>query len=232
MLLLKTDNFKAKTDLEQILGINGAGKTTLLKTIIGELKPTSDLSEGNKRKLSTAIAFLGNPKLIVLDEPTTGMDPSARVYFWNLIKKSQNYGITSIISSHSLEECEKLCSTLSILKDQTLEFCGTFESLSKIYGKGFCLMVKCERQNEPSNDVEVLEKFLLRKISHSSIKEKKAESILVHIKVTENIKTSISDLFNLVETNKIKYKIESYSISETTLEEIFLSIADMNENIE
>lgn len=70
----------------------------------------------------------------------------------------------------SLEECEKLCSTLSILKNSTLEFCGTFESLRKKYGRGLCLMVKCERQSEPSNDVEILENFLLKKIPNSSIK--------------------------------------------------------------
>nr|QNH67862.1 ATP-binding cassette transporter subfamily A member 3-like protein X3 [Brachionus rotundiformis] len=186
-----------------------------------------DLSEGNKRKLSTAIAFLGNPKL-----PTTGMDPSAKTYFWNLIKMSENYGITTIISSHSLEECEKLCSSLSILKESVLEFCGTFDNLKLNYGKGFCLMIKLEQTDEPSNDLEILESFLLRKIPNSTIKEKQADSFLVQIKKTEFTNLLISDLFNLVEKYKKKYKIESFSISETTLEEIFLSISESNTKID
>lgn len=63
-------------------------------------------------------------------------------------------------------------------------------------------------------------------------KEKQADGILVQIKSTNNTKMVISDLFNLVEKYKFMYKIESYSISETTLEEIFLSISDASFQIE
>nr|UOU03316.1 ATP-binding cassette subfamily A3-like 3 [Brachionus rubens] len=189
------------------------------------------LSEGNKRKLSTALAFLGNPKLVILDEPTTGMDPASRIYFWNLIKKSQNYGITTIISSHSLEECEKLCSTLSILRDGKLECSGSYNEIKNKYGQGFSLSVKCEHQLMPTNDTDVLEKFLLQKIPGSVIKEKHTESLLIQIpRLSNNAKQSISSIFSLVEKYKSKYKIESFSISETTLEQIFMSFTESNQS--
>ncbi|CAF0946948.1 unnamed protein product [Brachionus calyciflorus] len=190
-----------------------------------------NLSEGNRRKLSTALAFMGNPELVILDEPTTGMDPASRVYFWNLIKKSQNFGITTVISSHSLEECEKLCSTLSIIRKGKIECTGSYNDIKNIYGHGFNLTIKCEHQTEPSNDIDVLEEYLLRKIPESIIQEKQVESLLVKIPKTRNSKYSISKLFSFVEKVKLKYKIESFNISETTLEQIFLSISELeNEN--
>lgn len=59
-----------------------------------------NLSGGNKRKLSSAIAFLGKPSVVILDEPSTGMDPGARKFLWNIIKKARDLGMCIVLSSH------------------------------------------------------------------------------------------------------------------------------------
>ncbi len=59
-----------------------------------------NLSGGNKRKLSSAIAFLGKPSVVILDEPSTGMDPGARKFLWNIIKKGRDLGMCIVLSSH------------------------------------------------------------------------------------------------------------------------------------
>ncbi len=69
-------------------------------------KKVSQLSGGNKRKLSTAIALIGNPKVIFLDEPTTGMDPATKRNLWNIIIRLRDQGKSIVLTSHSMEECE------------------------------------------------------------------------------------------------------------------------------
>lgn len=69
-------------------------------------KKVSQLSGGNKRKLSTALALVGNPKVIFLDEPTTGMDPATKRNLWNIIIKLRDQGKSIVLTSHSMEECE------------------------------------------------------------------------------------------------------------------------------
>lgn len=57
-------------------------------------------SGGNKRKVSAAIAFIGRPSVVILDEPTTGMDPSARRYLWTVIKRAVDLGMTVVLTTH------------------------------------------------------------------------------------------------------------------------------------
>lgn len=69
-------------------------------------------SGGNKRKLSTAVALLGNPAIVFLDEPTTGMDPGAKRKLWDVLCHVRDSGKTIVLTSHSMEECEALCTRL------------------------------------------------------------------------------------------------------------------------
>ncbi|RLN54985.1 hypothetical protein BBJ28_00026615, partial [Nothophytophthora sp. Chile5] len=93
------------------LGINGAGKTTTMKMLTGDETPSS-LSGGNKRKLSVAIALIGSPPIIFLDEPSTGMDPVSRRFMWDVIADISTRGKNStiVLTTHSMEESEALCS--------------------------------------------------------------------------------------------------------------------------
>lgn len=65
-------------------------------------KLVQSLSGGNKRKVSAAISFLGRPSVVILDEPTTGMDPAARRYLWTVIKKARDAGMTIVLTTHRL----------------------------------------------------------------------------------------------------------------------------------
>jgi ABC-type multidrug transport system ATPase subunit len=76
------------------------------------------LSGGNKRKVNSAIAFIGRPSVVFLDEPTTGMDPAARRYLWTVIKNARDLGMTIVLTTHSMEECEALATKLGIMVNQ------------------------------------------------------------------------------------------------------------------
>lgn len=70
------------------------------KFLCFKLSQIQDLSGGNKRKVSSGLAFIGRPSVIFLDEPTTGMDPAARRYLWTVIKKARETGLTIILTTH------------------------------------------------------------------------------------------------------------------------------------
>ena len=81
------------------------------------LKPAGTLSGGNKRKLSVAMATLGNPPIILLDEPSAGMDPEARRFMWKVVSNiSQRDGKSAVIlTTHSMEEAEALSTKMGIM---------------------------------------------------------------------------------------------------------------------
>ncbi|KAA0186358.1 hypothetical protein HAZT_HAZT000783 [Hyalella azteca] len=88
-------------------------------------RQTSTYSGGNKRKLSTAMALVGGPSLVFLDEPTTGVDPASRRRVWSAIRTARSRGQSIILTSHSMDECEALCSRLVILVRGQLRCAGT-----------------------------------------------------------------------------------------------------------
>lgn len=76
----------------------------------------SALSGGNKRKLSVAIAIVGNPPIILLDEPSAGMDPEARRFMWNVVKRiSVKKSSAVVLTSHLMEEAEFLSTKMGIM---------------------------------------------------------------------------------------------------------------------
>ena len=103
-------------------------------------------SGGIKRKLSTAIAIVGNPPLILLDEPTTGMDPNTRRYLWDVLTKLVKDGRSIILTSHSMEECEALCTRLAIMVNGQFKCLGSIQHLKNKFGKGITLQAKVRHQ--------------------------------------------------------------------------------------
>ena len=114
---------------------------------------SSNLSGGNKRKLSVAIALICNPPIILLDEPSTGMDPEARRYMWKVIHNISLYRkkSTIIMTTHSMEEAETLCEKIGILVKGQFTCFGTCDEIKQSFGYGFEINFQI---NEPDiNDI-------------------------------------------------------------------------------
>lgn len=91
------------------------------------------LSGGMKRRLDLAIALIHSPKILILDELTTGLDPLLRIDIWNLIMHINKTGVTVIFSTHLLDEVEKSCNSLVMIKDGKIIACGSPKQLKNDY---------------------------------------------------------------------------------------------------
>ena len=95
-----------------------------------------ELSGGTQRRLDLAVSLVHNPKLLILDEPTTGLDPAHRADLWSLLKKLKNEkGITIVMSTHYMEEADFLCDRLAIIDSGEIVAIDTPQKLKKTIGK-------------------------------------------------------------------------------------------------
>lgn len=92
----------------------------------------SDLSGGMQRRLNIAVALIHQPQLVVLDEPTTGLDIETRYEIWALINQLRESGMTILLTTHLLDEAEKLCQRIGILKAGEIIAEGTLDTLKKV----------------------------------------------------------------------------------------------------
>jgi len=108
------------------------------------------LSGGNKRKLSVAIALIGNPPLVFLDEPSTGVDPQAKRFMWNIVSKISTLKKKSavIITTHSMEEAEALATKMGIMVDGEFKCFGTSQHIKNKFGTGYEIEIKVRLLSE------------------------------------------------------------------------------------
>jgi ABC-2 type transport system ATP-binding protein len=92
------------------------------------------LSGGQKQRLSVALALVGNPKVAILDELTTGLDPEARREAWSLIERMRDRGVTVILVTHYMDEAEKLCDRLALINHGRVTALDTPEALAALAG--------------------------------------------------------------------------------------------------
>ena len=98
-------------------------------------------SGGNKRKLSLAIALVGSPAVVFLDEPSSGMDPVSRRHMWDIITREREQR-SIVLTTHSMEECEALCTRIGIMTAGRLQCLGGQQHLKSKYGGGYTLELR------------------------------------------------------------------------------------------
>ncbi len=107
-------------------------------------KKASAFSLGMKQRLSLAVALLHNPKLLILDEPTNGLDPNGIIEIRDLLKKlNEQSGVSIIISSHQLYEVEKLVTHIGVISKGCMVFQGTLENLVSQWQQNSNLIIEC-----------------------------------------------------------------------------------------
>ncbi|CAG7716861.1 unnamed protein product [Allacma fusca] len=209
-------------------------------------KKVWEYSGGNRRKLSTAVAMLGNPKVIFLDEPTTGLDPVARRHVWNAVNLLRESGTSVVITSHSMEECEALCSRLAIMVDGRFRCLGSPQHLKNKFGEGYSIVAqlnytsttssKTEQDNQVSGNLQPwelelggLKDFIKSHFPDCELKDSHPGYVQYYVPGSS---TKWARLFAVMEKAKEEFNLDAYSVGQTSLEQVFLNFTTMAKSYE
>ncbi|XP_044505775.1 ABC transporter A family member 1 isoform X2 [Mangifera indica] len=193
------------------------------------------LSGGMKRKLSLGIALIGDSKVVILDEPTSGMDPYSMRLTWQLIKKIKK-GRIILLTTHSMDEADELGDRIAIMANGCLKCCGSSLFLKHQYGVGYTLtLVKSVPTASTAADI------VYRHIPSAMCVSEVGTEITFKLPLASS--STFENMFREIEScmrrsgsnvktlggeDKNYFGIESYGISVTTLEEVFLRVAGCN----
>jgi ABC-type multidrug transport system ATPase subunit len=181
-------------------------------------RPAGTYSGGNKRKLSVAIALIGDPPVVFLDEPSTGMDPVARRFMWRFISDTME-GRSVILTTHSMEECEALCHRIGIMVGGRLRCLGSAQHLKSKFGSGYQLDVNGAAQKGDHVYAGIMEIFpdarLLER--HDAVMKFQLPGAQAGI--------YLADVFEKMEAHRVDLCVVEYSVSQTSLEQIFIHFA-------
>ncbi|KAK5172737.1 uncharacterized protein LTR77_002857 [Saxophila tyrrhenica] len=205
------------------------------------------LSGGNKRKLSLGIALIGNPSVLLLDEPSSGMDAASKRVMWRTLR-SVSSGRSLVLTTHSMEEADALADRAGIMARRMLAL-GTADQLRKKHGDAY--HVHLVHKNAPyTSEAEMDEiKFFIRntfegattedRVFHGQLRfsvpndrtavrdvpeDQAKEAGTTAVQPLDSGGQGISSLFAILEANKERLGFEYYSVSQATLDQVFLSI--------
>jgi ABC-2 type transport system ATP-binding protein len=192
---------------------------SLLKLIDLETSPNilgRNLSGGMERRLDIACSLIHNPQILMMDEPTSDLDPVLRRSIWNLIKQINNKGTTVLVSSHHLNELETLCDRIALIKDGTLLDIDTPENLKNKYLKNHEIRIESHPGNYAELSKKLKEKF-----------PKELEKIEIRgtelILLCEDHKNILDQIVKTIERNK--EKIIELKLIKPSLNQLFINLA-------
>ncbi|KAM9795719.1 phospholipid-transporting ATPase ABCA1 isoform 1-T1 [Syngnathus typhle] len=177
-------------------------------------------SGGNKRKLSTAIALIGAPPVIFLDEPTTGMDPKAKRFMWNCILCFTKEGRAVVLTSHSMEECEALCTRMAIMVNGRFQCLGSVQHLKNRFGDGYTIILRLA-DSESNPDTCPVNNYIKNTFPLIELKERHQNVQQYQLPAHA---CCLAQVFGVL----AKYKelgISDFSVSQTTLDQVFVNFA-------
>ncbi|EFA80034.1 ABC transporter A family protein [Heterostelium album PN500] len=183
-------------------------------------KRITELSGGMKRRVSISIALLGNNKLILLDEPSTGLDPDARRSVWDIIQDIR-HDKTILITTHNMEEADVLSNKIAIIASGRLQCVGSPIYLKNRYGNGFKLQIVPLNEGFRSS----LIKFVLDNYPMAMQQESVSDELIFLIPKDSDIST----IFDIISKNKHELGIKEWGVSQTSLEDIFMKMVEREE---
>jgi len=166
----------------------------------------ADLSGGMQRRLNIAVALVHKPQLVILDEPTTGLDIETRYEIWGLIQQLQREGMTILLTTHLLDEAEKLCQRIGMIKAGKIIAEGTLESLRQVIAAQEIILIQTSEA----------EKAIQRGREQGYISRYYGKQLAFWLPESKDLKTIIDEFTGI--------SIESITRQPVNLEHIYLEI--------
>uniref|UniRef100_A0A8W4FNL9 ATP binding cassette subfamily A member 8 n=1 Tax=Sus scrofa TaxID=9823 RepID=A0A8W4FNL9_PIG len=214
-----------------VKGLRKADAAAAIARLVDALKlqdqlklPTKALSEGIKRKLCFALSILGNPSVVLLDEPSTGMDPEGQQQMWQAIRATfKNTERGALLTTHYMAEAEAVCDRVAIMVSGRLRCIGAIQHLKNKFGKNYLLEMKVKTPTQE----ETLHSEILRLFPQAA-RQERFSSLMVYKLPVEDVRPLAQAFFKL-ENVKQRFDLEEYSLSQSTLEQVFLELSKEQE---
>ena len=166
-----------------------------------------ELSGGMKRRLQIAKALIHDPEILILDEPTAGVDIELRHMLWNFLKKINEEGKTILLTTHYIEEAEKLCDKIAIIDSGNIIINESTDSLTQKNGSSK-ILIECENLND-------------------SIKIEGFNSVINNNQIIIDTKKPNKDLAKIMnKINGLNLRIQNIEIKKSNLEQVFLKLTN------
>ena len=169
-----------------------------------------DLSGGQRQRLALGLALVNDPEVLFLDEPTTGLDPQARHNLWGVIETTREEGKTVLLTTHYMEEAERLCDRVGIIDQGRLIALGTPREL--IEGQNLNAAVELSFPDG-------MEISFLKSLPGVNLVTQAGDSFLLHTKSPHKV---LLKLVRLYDQGRLRF--ENISVRRTTLEDLFLDL--------
>uniref|UniRef100_A0A3Q3E8Z4 ATP-binding cassette, sub-family A (ABC1), member 5 n=1 Tax=Hippocampus comes TaxID=109280 RepID=A0A3Q3E8Z4_HIPCM len=188
-------------------------------------KQAKSLTAGLKRKLCFALSMIGNPETLLLDEPSSGMDPKSKQRVRRAIRAAlRDRQRGAVLTTHYMEEAEAVCDRVAILVSGRLCL-GSIQHLKAKYGRGYGLELKLGEDVRGLQQVALLHEEIMAIFPHASRQE--FATLMAYKIPTEDVR-SLAAAFSQLE--KQTFKFEEYNFSQSTLEQVFLEFAKEQDN--
>ncbi|MFL0193991.1 ATP-binding cassette domain-containing protein [Clostridium sp. WILCCON 0269] len=168
-------------------------------------------SGGQRRRLDIALGMIHHPEILLLDEPTIGLDPQSRAYLWKEIQNLKDDGITIFLTTHYLDEADKLCDTVAIIDNGEIAATGTPSQLKSDIGFDTILLGFATEQIAKKSEELLAEVVQAQKV------QVKDNLVYLYIKDGEQV---LPNIIRLLDTNNLETK--SISLSKPSLDDVFL----------
>lgn len=149
------------------------------------------------------------------------MDPATKRHLWNALSRIRASGKSIILTSHSMEECEALCTRLTIMVNGNFQCLGSVQHLKSKFAEGYRVTLKVRKPEHSSglehSDTSAIENFMVHNFPSAELREKHQELLTYYIK-DRNI--TWSKLFGVLEQSKSHLDIEDYSVGQASLEQV------------
>jgi len=180
-----------------------------------------NLSGGMRRRLSIAISFVGAPTVLLLDEPTTGLDPSTRNEVWGLISSLAMEERALIITTHMMLEADTLCNRIAIIGQGNLKVVGTQQHLKDKYGSGYILQLNLVQSTLMNQDRAM--NFVRKRLHEEAvIDNKQAKTLRIHLPKDINLEKVFLALYS--QERITEGCINQFLLSQSSLEDVFISL--------
>jgi ABC-2 type transport system ATP-binding protein len=210
----------------ELYGVPADRRETRIETLLDlvDLQDVADtraetFSGGMKKRLDAATVLVHRPPVVFLDEPTTGLDPEARLRLWNYFERINDQGTTVFLTTQYLEEADRLCNRLSLLRDGQVVATGSPDELKADYGTELVEV----RLDDPTEDqirravravrgVDALDEPPVRETDHGFVVE------------SASVRTAACEFFGALDDADVE--VSGFDVRSPTLDDVFLAVTD------